>query len=94
MEIFLILLPVFLVGVAVCYLVRLNAKKRQSSNGNTSEKTYASEGIGVGMALGVAVAIALNPSSDQIAYYTGCGAGIGMLLGMTIGQGIKKDSKE
>ena len=84
MEILKIILPIFLLGISLIFLIKKLDKnyKNEKEKNLENDGNYLAEGIGLGLVFGAA----LGSVFDNIAYWTS----IGMLLGLTIGQAIEK----
>lgn len=85
MEILKIILPIFLLGICIVFLIKKLDKKNKNFEGENSknDENYLAEGIGLGLVFGAA----LGSVFDNIAYWTS----LGMLFGLIIGQAIKKE---
>lgn len=85
MEILKIILPLFLLGICIVFLIKKLDKKNKKIEGENSknDENYLAEGIGLGLVFGAA----LGSVFDNIAYWIS----LGMLFGLIIGQAIKKD---
>lgn len=85
MEILKIILPLFLLGICIVFLIKKLDKKNKKLEGENSknDENYLAEGIGLGLVFGAA----LGSVFDNIAYWIS----LGMLFGLIIGQAIKKD---
>lgn len=84
MEILKIILPIFLLGICIIFLIKKLDKKNKNFEGENSknEKNYLAEGIGLGLVFGAA----FGSLFDDMGYWIS----VGMLLGLTIGQAIEK----
>ena len=85
MEILKIILPLFLLGICIVFLIKKLDKKNKKLEGENSknDENYLAEGIGLGLIFGAA----LGSVFDNIAYWIS----LGMLFGLIIGQAIKKE---
>ncbi|MDU2582589.1 MAG: hypothetical protein E7C82_02685 [Anaerococcus hydrogenalis] len=85
MEILKIILPLFLLGICIVFLIKKLDKKNKKLEGENSknDENYLAEGIGLGLVFGAA----LGSVFDNIAYWIS----LGMLFGLIIGQAIKKE---
>lgn len=85
MEILKIILPLFLLGICIVFLIKKLDKKNKKLEGENSknDENYLAEGIGLGLVFGAALGIVF----DNIAYWIS----LGMLFGLIIGQAIKKE---
>lgn len=85
MEILKIILPLFLLGICIVFLIKKLDKKNKKIEGENSknDENYLAEGIGLGLVFGAA----LGSVFDNIAYWIS----LGMLFGLIIGQAIKKE---
>lgn len=84
MEILKIILPIFLLGICIVFLIKKLDKKNKNFEGENSknDENYLAEGIGLGLVFGAA----FGSLFDDMGYWIS----VGMLLGLTIGQAIEK----
>lgn len=84
MEILKIILPIFLLGTCIVFLIKKLYKKNKNFEGENSknEENHLAEGIGLGLVFGAA----FGSLFDDMGYWIS----VGMLLGLTIGQAIEK----
>lgn len=83
MEILKIILPLFLLGICIVFLIKKLDKKKMEGKNSKNDENYLAEGIGLGLIFGAAFGSLFNNMGYWIP--------IGMLFGLIIGQAIKKE---
>ena len=82
MKILKIILPIFLLGISLIFLIKKLDKNYKKEKNLENDGNYLAEGIGLGIVFGAA----FGSLFDDMGYWIS----VGMLLGLTIGQAIEK----
>lgn len=82
MGILKIILPIFLLGISLIFLIKKLDKNYKNEKNLENDGNYLAEGIGIGLIFGAA----FGSLFDDMGYWIS----VGMLLGLTIGQAIEK----
>lgn len=82
MRILKIILPIFLLGISLIFLIKKLDKNYKKEKNLENDGNYLAEGIGIGLIFGAA----FGSLFDDMGYWIS----VGMLLGLTIGQAIEK----
>ena len=83
MGILKIILPIFLLGISLIFLIKKLDKNYKKEKNLENDGNYLAEGIGIGLIFGAAFGSLFNNMGYWIP--------IGMLFGLIIGQAIKKE---